>query len=98
MKQGLRATEPQAAVSPLVLQAAWTLHVINLVSTWLSLFSGLPHGPPTHQHSLHLQGQAEVQWCAAADRDVVGEVSKPKGAKVVPKQAGLSLLLSLMLY
>lgn len=48
MKQGLRATEPQAAVSPLVLQAAWTRHVINLVSTWLSLFSGLSHGPPTH--------------------------------------------------
>lgn len=52
MKQGLRATEPQGAVSPLVLQVAWILHVINLVSTWLSLFSGLPHGPPpTHTHT-----------------------------------------------
>lgn len=32
------------------------------------------------QHLLHLQGQAEMQWGAIADGDVVSEVSRPKGA------------------
>lgn len=43
---------------------------------------GSPHPGP---HSLHLQGQAEVQRGAAAHRDVVGEVPRPAGAKLAPQ-------------
>lgn len=42
-----------------------------------------PH--PPRRHSLHLQGQAEVQGGAAADGDVVGDVSRPERAKLAPQ-------------
>lgn len=47
---------------------------------------GTTGSPCPRRHSLHLQGQAEVQRRAAADGDVVGEVSRPERAKLAPQQ------------
>lgn len=57
-----------------------------------SLLSPLPQvawghriSPLPRPHSLHLQGQDEVQWGAAAHGDVVGEVPRPERAERAPQ-------------
>lgn len=69
---------------PLVGRALGVL--VGAEALWkVPLLTRLRVGHQATQHhghwgrGVHLQGQAEVQWGAAADRDVVGEVPRPAG-------------------